>query len=56
MLVDKSVLSIHWIVNYRFASTSLMSGNIPTDCKEKGFKPNAGQQIFPVSFLFLPGT
>lgn len=55
MLVDKPVLSIHWIINDVFASTSLMSGNILTDCKENGFKQIAGQKIFPISFLFLTG-
>jgi len=53
MLVDKPVLSLHWIRNYGFTSTSLMSGSIPTDCKENGFKQIAGQQISPVSLLFL---
>lgn len=56
MLVDKPVLSIHWIIIYGFLSTSLMSGNTPTDCKENGFKQIAGQQIFLVPVLFLTGV
>ena len=55
MLADKPDLSGHWIINYGFTSTSVMSGSIPTASKEDGFKQIAGQQIFPVTFLFLTG-